>query len=120
MKKGDIVTVVAISGEYVGTFDSQLDTTITLTQPKMIVSNPEGGMGFARGVAVTGNENPTVITFNNYVFATESNEGVQNALTFFCCANPFVDLAKCVLMTLRAYLRIFQRADRPHSGPEWR
>jgi|TARA_B100001094_G_C18190232_1_gene806658 hypothetical protein len=79
MKKGDIVTVVAISGEYVGTFDSQLDTTITLTQPKMIVSNPEGGMGFARGVAVTGDENPAVITFNNYVFATESNEGVQNA-----------------------------------------
>jgi len=30
-------------------------------------------------VAVTGDENPAVITFNNYVFATESNEGVQNA-----------------------------------------
>ena len=26
------------------------------------------------------------------------NEGVQNALTFFCCANPFGDWAKCVLM----------------------
>ena len=38
MKKGDIVTVVAISGEYVGAFDSQLDTTITLSSPKMIVS----------------------------------------------------------------------------------
>ena len=51
MKKGDIVTVVAISGEYVGAFDSQLDTTITLSSPKMIVSNPDGGMGFAHGVA---------------------------------------------------------------------
>ena len=79
MKKGYIVTVVAISGEYVGTFDSQLDTSITLSEPKMIVSNPEGGMGFARGVAVTGHEAPADITFNNYVFVTPSNEGVADA-----------------------------------------
>lgn len=79
MKKGDIVTVVAISGEYVGEFDSQLDTTITLTQPKMIVSNSDGGMGFARGVAVTGCEAPKSIVFNNYVFVTESNKGVADA-----------------------------------------
>ena len=68
MKKGDIVTVVAISGEYVGAFDSQLDTTITLSSPKMIVSNPDGGMGFAHGVALTGEGSPASIQFNNYVF----------------------------------------------------
>ena len=79
MKKGDIVTVVAISGEYVGEYDSHRDTSITLTNPKMIVQNPEGGMGFARGVAVTGCQNPESITFNNYVFTTESNEGVADA-----------------------------------------
>jgi len=79
MKKGDIVTVVAISGEYVGAFDSQVSTSITLSSPKMIVSNPDGGMGFAHGVALTGEGSPASIQFNNYVFVTPSNEGVADA-----------------------------------------
>jgi len=79
MKKNDIVTVVAISGEYVGKFVAQVETTITLKDPRMIVSNPEGGMGFAHGVAVTGKEAVPSIVFNNYVFVTPTNEGVEKA-----------------------------------------
>ena len=80
MQTGDVVTVVTISGEYVGKLLSQEDSAITIENPRMILSNPQdGSMGFARGVAVTGCQNPETITFNNYVFTTESNEGVADA-----------------------------------------
>jgi len=91
MKKGDIVTVVAISGEYVGKFNEVIDGTISLDNPRMIVSNPEGGMGFAHGVAVTGLEAPTNIVFNNYVFATQTNSGVERA---FIEATTSIQLVK--------------------------
>ena len=41
MKKGDIVSVVTVSGEYVGEYKDISPTSITLTNPKMIVSTPE-------------------------------------------------------------------------------
>ena len=52
MKKGDIVSVVAMSGEYIGELVDNKDG-IELANPKMIVQAPDGGMGFAKGVAVT-------------------------------------------------------------------
>ena len=49
MEKGDIVTVVAISGEYVGKLVSMEDATVELENPRMILSNPQdGSMGFAK------------------------------------------------------------------------
>ncbi len=55
MKKGDIVTVVTISGEYVGKLVSMEDATVELENPRMILSNPaDGSMGFAKGLAATG------------------------------------------------------------------
>ena len=52
MKIGDIVSVVAMSGEYIGELVSN-ENGIELSNPKMIVQAPDGGMGFAKGVAVT-------------------------------------------------------------------
>jgi len=79
MKTGDIVTVVAVSGEYVGRLE---EDGVTLKDPRMIVQNPEdGSMGFARGVAVTGQDGPTTMTFNTYVFMAETNERVAKAWT---------------------------------------
>ena len=52
MEKGDIVTVVTISGEYVGVLESFEDATVVLNKPRMVVQT-EKGMGFAHGVAVT-------------------------------------------------------------------
>ena len=79
MKKGDIVSVVATSGEYVGEYVSHKGTSITLTNPKMIVNAPDGGMGFARGIAVTGDVNPVEVTFASYVFVVPTNEQVAEA-----------------------------------------
>ena len=47
MQTGDVVTVVTISGEYVGKLVSQEDSAITIDNPRMILSNPQdGSMGF--------------------------------------------------------------------------
>lgn len=77
MKKGDIVTVVTFTGEYVG--ELAKTEPLTLKNPKMIVKNPEGGMGFAKGVAVTGKENPESMVVQTYVFVSECNEMVAEA-----------------------------------------
>jgi len=79
MKKGDIVTVVTVSGEYVGAYEDASQTSITLTNPKMIVNTQDGGMGFAHGIAVTGDENPTEVTFASYVFVVPTNDKVAEA-----------------------------------------
>ena len=61
MNVGDIVTVVTISGEYVGKLNSQKDGAVTIDNPRMVLSNPQdGSMGFAKGIAATGLENPPV------------------------------------------------------------
>lgn len=77
MEVNDIVTVIAQSGEYVGKFKSS-EGGLTLEDPRMILRADDGGMGFARGIAVTGEENPTSVTFNNYVFVVPTNETIAN------------------------------------------
>ena len=48
MKKGDIVTVVTISGEYVGVLLSNDNGSVEIEDPRMILSNPNDG---SRGLA---------------------------------------------------------------------
>ena len=80
MEKGDIVTVVTISGEYVGKLVSMEDARVELENPRMILSNPaDGSMGFAKGLAATGEENPKTATFQQVVFVVPSNEKVATA-----------------------------------------
>ena len=80
MEKGDIVTVVTISGEYVGVLESFEDATVVLNKPRMVVQT-EKGMGFAHGVAVTGEENPDTVTFLIVLYVIPTNEGVSKAHT---------------------------------------
>jgi len=77
MEKGDVVSVVATSGEYVGVLESV--EPLTLNKPRMVVAAQDGGMGFARGVAVTGEENPESMVFNSYIFVAKSNDKVTEA-----------------------------------------
>ena len=81
MNTGDIVTVVTTSGEYVGELSAMNeDGSIQVTDPRMILSNPETGqMGFAKGIAVTGEENPNDVIFSSIVFMTPTNEKVAEA-----------------------------------------
>ena len=79
MKNNDVVTVVAISGEYVGRLVGEPVGKLTLSKPRMLVTGQDGGMGFARGVAMTGEENPKEIKFNNFIFVTPTNSEVVSA-----------------------------------------
>ena len=78
MKKGDIVTVVTMAGEFVGKLVST-DNGIELSDPRMVVNGPEGNMGFARGICQTGIENPTDVLVSNPIFVSPTNEMVEKA-----------------------------------------
>lgn len=79
MQVGDIVTVVTISGEYVGKLTEYGDTHIVMKDPRMILQSQDGQMGFAKGIAVTGHENPTEVQFQTIVFMTPTNKKVAEA-----------------------------------------
>jgi hypothetical protein len=82
MEINDIVSVVATSGEYVGKYKGIEEGNLSIEDPRMIIRNPESGeMGFARGIAVTGQENPTSVVFNNYVFCVPCNDSIVKAFT---------------------------------------
>jgi len=78
MKKGDIVAVVSIAGEYVGKYDTSGDGTIKLLDPRMLVQQGQQ-MGFAQGICVTGKSNPDEVTFAQYVFVTPVNDDIEKA-----------------------------------------
>ena len=84
MKKNQIITVASVVGEFVGKYSDQDDSTLVLTDPRMIVNGPEG-MGFARGICQTGNENPDEVTLMkaNILFVSETNEDVQKSYRQF-------------------------------------
>ena len=79
MKKGDIVSEITVSGEYIGKLELESGDMICLEDPRMIVQGPEGQMGFAQGVAVTGEKNPTSMQIQSYVFTTKTNDQVAEA-----------------------------------------
>ena len=79
-KKGDVVSVITNAGEYVGRFKDEGDSTFTITKPRMLISG-EGGVGFARGICVTGKEDAESLTFKKtgIVFTTATSDGVEKA-----------------------------------------
>lgn len=80
MNKGDVVSVITPAGEFIGKLNEQSDTRVTIDDPRMLIHAGEG-MGFARGIAISGCENPTTVDFfsSGIVFMTPSNEDVQKA-----------------------------------------
>jgi|TARA_A200000159_G_scaffold161284_1_gene182910 hypothetical protein len=78
MKDKDVVTVVAATGEYVGRMVKIDETGIVLEKPRLITYNEEG-MGFAQGIAMTGNPDPKEVTILSAVFVTECNEEIVKA-----------------------------------------
>ena len=79
MKEGDIVSVITMSGEYIGKLVSNRHDCVELADPRIIVNTPEGKMGFAKGICVTGCVNPTSVSIQNYVFMTETNDDIVTA-----------------------------------------
>ena len=80
MQHGDIVSIVTVSGEYVGEVSEFLsDNSVRLTNPRMILSDGKGNMGFAKGLCLSGIENPEEQIFMNYVFIAQTNDTVATA-----------------------------------------
>jgi len=79
MRKNDVVTVVTVSGEYIGKFES-LDAAgvVTLKDPRMLIHG-EQGVGFARGICMTSDENTRSVVFQQYVFITATNDDFAKA-----------------------------------------
>ena len=79
-KKDDVVSVITNAGEYVGKFKSEGDATFIITKPRMLIQG-EGGVGFARGICVTGKEDAKELVFQKtgIVFTTPTSDIVEKA-----------------------------------------
>jgi hypothetical protein len=81
MKKGDVVSLVTLTGEFVGKFEDRSPTGVKIKDPRMLVSGKDGGMGFAYGVCQTGVKDTPMIEFfsGGIVFVTETNADIEKA-----------------------------------------
>lgn len=64
--KNEVVTVITPIGEIVGRISKYDTHTITLKDPRLFVAENENGYGFAPGISMTGNINPTSAEFSVY------------------------------------------------------
>ena len=83
IEKDTLVSVVTPAGEFVGKLEEQTESFVTLQNPKMIITTPDKQMGFARGVCLTGQENPESVTFysGGIILMTPSNSEIEAAYT---------------------------------------
>lgn len=81
LEKNQIITVVTPVGEFIGRLVEDDATGITLSNPRMIVFGENQNMGFAHGIAATGNSDPKEMKIRHAVFITEANDDVQKAWT---------------------------------------
>ena len=83
MIKGKIVSLVTLAGEYIGKFVDDTNGNVVLENPRMLVNTPDGKVGFARGICMTGTENPKQGMFyaGGVVIVTETNPEFGAAYT---------------------------------------
>ena len=79
LKKGDIVTIMTGIGEYIGKYVETNEGTVVADNPRLIVQDPEGNIGFGRGVCMSAIENPKNLTFNDVLFVVPTNESFEKA-----------------------------------------
>lgn len=80
MKKNDVISVITAAGEFIGKLNEKTDSIVSLDDPRMLIATQEG-MGFARGVCLTGVESPTEMTFysGGIVFISPTNAEVEKS-----------------------------------------
>ena len=76
--KNKVVTVLTPLGEMIGRLESIDTTSVTLKDPRLFVSQ-DGGAGFAPGVCMTGQTNPSEVTYQltNVIAIVESHEDIE-------------------------------------------
>ena len=78
MKKGDVITAMTMAGEIVGKFVEESNGTLTLENPRTLIQN-EQGVGFARGLCMTGELNPDQAIISNYIFLIQTEAEFEKA-----------------------------------------
>ena len=78
MKKGDVVVAMTMAGEIVGKYVRESESGITLEEPRTLIQG-EQGMGFAKGLCMSGKLDPKIATISNYVFVTECSDEFEKA-----------------------------------------
>ena len=75
---GDVVTVMTLTGEFVGKLKGVDGANVTLEDPRFVTAT-EQGMGFAGGIAMTGDADPKEVELFNVAFITQTNPQVESA-----------------------------------------
>lgn len=77
MSKQDIVSLVTVSGEYIGKFIDESSDKVTLGDPHLVTPNGES-VSFLPAVCLTGKHEPSSVSFNKscVVLVTETQEEV--------------------------------------------
>lgn len=78
-EKGDIVTTFCVAGEITGKLVKMTDTTIELDDPRVLMQDERGQVGYAKGVCVSGQTKPQNVTINQYLFVIPTNDEFRNA-----------------------------------------
>lgn len=79
MNVNDVVSVITGTGEYVGKFQGQNeDGTVTLADPRLLIAQ-DGGVGFAKGVCMTGQLDTEEVVFRDYVYYTKTSDDFEKS-----------------------------------------
>lgn len=80
IENNEVVTLVTMTGEYVGRLKEQDTHTITLTNPRLFMTTQEGA-GFLPGISMTGEESPEESRFNSSMITAvlKTSETVKKA-----------------------------------------
>ena len=71
--KNEVITVVCLAGEVTGKFVEGDEISIKLEDPRMLTQT-EQGVGYAKGVCMSGKTDTKEIVIRNYMFALETND----------------------------------------------
>ena len=78
MKKGDVVVVMTMAGEIIGKYIHEKESGITLQNPRTLMQS-EQGVGFAKGVCMSGKLDPKIMAISQYVFVTPVSDEFEKA-----------------------------------------
>lgn len=79
MNEGDVVTAMTMAGEIVGKLVSLSENgTVVLNDPRTLINN-EQGVGFAKGLCMTGDLDPTQAVISNCIFVMKTGDEFEKA-----------------------------------------
>lgn len=68
MDKNDVISIVTLTGEFVGKYNSETDQQYVIDDPRLLTQTQEG-VAFIPAVCMTGVQQPNQVIFNKSVVA---------------------------------------------------